>query len=205
MALTLVKEDGTGKADANAGAIMSEYAASLQWDLTNGYTTAIPDPKLIRPELLERGLPPSVIWQLHHDKLVAKAYGISPGVAASKPGWTVFFETTHGGDNLRGVAGLDGLAHGSSIGPRILDVSLHISCFLLALSRRAFQHPAGQADLGRGRLEARSIPVAGNPRPPRHGSDDLRWRRGAGARDPRAGHRAGAHRRRVLVRVMDVE
>ena len=98
---------GRGHKEATyAGPTPDETRAILvaeHFILVNGYTSAIPDPKQIRPELMERGAPPSVVWRVHHNTLQPKAYGISAEVGAGQPGWTVFFEPVGGGDYLRGV------------------------------------------------------------------------------------------------------
>jgi hypothetical protein len=78
-------------------------AAAKRYVRENGYTSVIPDPKAIRPELMEANLPPSVIWERHHNTLRPEAVGISSGQGARQPGWTVYFEATRGGDGLRGV------------------------------------------------------------------------------------------------------
>jgi hypothetical protein len=69
----------------------------------NGYTEAIPRPDGIQPELLEGGLPPSVLWEAHHNTLRPRAYGVSNDCGPRHAGWTVYFERADGRDVLRGV------------------------------------------------------------------------------------------------------
>jgi hypothetical protein len=81
----------------------SAIAIAERFVLANGYTDVIPDPRQIKPEFMEGGAPPSVVWQLHHNTLRPKAYGISAEQGAHQPGWTVFFELTSEASELRGV------------------------------------------------------------------------------------------------------
>jgi len=84
--------------EARAIAVAEEFVFS------NGYTAKIPlKPREIRPSFQEGGLPPSVLWQNHHDRLRPQAYGISPHQGPHAPGWTVFFEYTGVEDALAGV------------------------------------------------------------------------------------------------------
>jgi hypothetical protein len=49
----------------------------------------------MQPEFMEGGAPPELIYQVRHNQLKPKAYGISAGTRPGvDPGWTVYFEPT---------------------------------------------------------------------------------------------------------------
>jgi hypothetical protein len=69
----------------------------------NGYTDAPANRDRMVPELMQKGLPKSILGQMRHATLYPKAYGVSSEQGVYAPGWTVFFELTRGSETLAAV------------------------------------------------------------------------------------------------------